>query len=176
MSAEQLDSLLTDKLAKIPEEMTPERDLWTGIERAISHKNQQASSSVKTTAFVPMAWAASVFVAVLASWLSFAPLSSAPEQSGLVQHEASTEALVNFMDENFNQQKQAMLVSFGQPNLSTLPPAMQDELTKLADARKAIAKALLTDKDNVELLNLLDFTQQQELKLLAQLYRQYQVI
>ena len=53
---------------------------------------------------------------------------------------------------------------------------MQQELTQLSEARASIRKALLTDKNNADLINLLDFTQQQELKLLQQLYRQYQVI
>jgi hypothetical protein len=53
---------------------------------------------------------------------------------------------------------------------------MQTELSQLAKARVAIRNALDNDENNVDLLNLLDFTQQQELKLLQQLYRQYQVI
>jgi hypothetical protein len=80
------------------------------------------------------------------------------------------------MQKNFQQQKSAMLVSFGQPNLAQLPEAMKQELQQLEAARKSIRQALLKDENNVDLLNLLDFTQQQELKLLTQLYQQYQVI
>jgi len=46
----------------------------------------------------------------------------------------------------------------------------------LAAARESIRQALLKDKNDIDLLNLLDFTQQQELKLISQLYQQYQVI
>ena len=67
-------------------------------------------------------------------------------------------------------------MSYGQPTVDKLPLAMQKELTQLADARASIRKALVTDENNADLLNLLDFTQQQELKLLQQLYRQYLVI
>ena len=63
-----------------------------------------------------------------------------------------------------------MLVSYGQPDMTNLPIKMQDQLTELAQARKTIEKALANDGNNVELLNLLRFTQQQELKLLQQLY------
>jgi hypothetical protein len=175
-SADNVDHVITQKLSDLPIEIAPDRDLWTGIERAISHKKQQPDHDKTENHFVPMAWAASVLVAVLVAWLSFAPLILSPTQNELVQQQPSSDALVDYMDKSFTQQKKTMLVSFGQPNLTQLPQAMQDELTKLANARKSITKALINDKNNVDLLNLLDFTQQQELKLLEQLYRQYQVI
>ena len=74
------------------------------------------------------------------------------------------------MDENFQQQKQAMLVSFGNPDLAKLSVNMQNQLSQLAQARKAIESALANDENNADLLNLLRFTQQQELSLLQQLY------
>ena len=117
---------------------------------------------------------------MLVSWFTFSPsineksapvLVKAQEKSGVTQGQ-----LVTFMQQNFNQQKQTLLASYGQPTVDKLPAAMQQELTQLSDARASIRKALLTDENNADLLNLLDFTQQQELKLLQQLYRQYQVI
>lgn len=183
------DKLLTASIAALPEEITPERDLWAGIERAISTKKQlpDTSMQVSSTAssqhsnvhkvtFTPMAWAASIVLAVLISWGTLAPLIQNSSVEQVAQQPTIHDDLVNFMEQNFTKQKQTMLVSFGQPSLATLPVEMQSELTKLADARKTISKALLADKNNVDLLNLLDFTQQQELKLLEQLYRQYQVI
>jgi 3-dehydroquinate dehydratase len=80
------------------------------------------------------------------------------------------------MQHNFQQQKQTLLVSYGKPSMEQLSPAMKKELKQLGDARASIRKALASDENNADLLNLLDFTQQQELKLLQQLYRQYQVI
>ncbi len=46
---------------------------------------------------------------------------------------------------------------------------MQEQLLQLSQARLAIKKALENDENNVDLLNLLRFTQQQELNLLQQL-------
>jgi len=174
------DQDLSEQVALLPNEMTPERDLWPGIERAINHKSQQVVTDKQGNVYVPGAWAASVLVVMLASWFTFSPSNKVSESPVLVQSNKEENAmqgqLVNFMQQNFQQQKQTLLVSYGQPALDKLPPAMQQELKQLSDARASIRKALLTDENNADLLNLLDFTQQQELKLLQQLYRQYQVI
>ena len=114
------------------------------------------------------------------SWFTFSPSTVEQSIPVMVQNQQKTSPtpgqLVNFMQQNFKLQKQTLLASYGQPTVDRLPVAMQKELTQLADARASIRKALLTDNNNADLLNLLDFTQQQELKLLQQLYRQYQVI
>jgi hypothetical protein len=174
------DKLLTDQVAKLTNEMTPERDLWSGIERAINHQTQEISDNKKNAVFVPSAWAASILIVMLASWFTFSPSSNglrAPKMAQSEQEEKVMQGeLVSFMQNNFQQQKQTLLVSYGQPAVDTLPVAMQKELKQLGDARASIRKALLADENNADLLNLLDFTQQQELKLLQQLYLQYQVI
>ena len=174
------DKALAEQVATLPVEMTPERDLWSGIERAINHKNQELTINKQRKLLMPSAWAASIALVILMSWVTFSPSineESAPvlvetqEKNGVTQGQ-----LVNFMQQNFKKQKQTLLASYGQPTVDKLPAAMQQELTQLSDARASIRKALLTDENNADLLNLLDFTQQQELKLLQQLYRQYQVI
>ncbi len=174
------DKVLAEQIAKLPNEMTPERDLWSGIERAINHKAQEIPKLKQSNIFVPSAWAASIAMVMLVSWFTFSPSINEKGSPALVktQKESSVTQgqLVAFMQENFQQQKQTLLVSYGQPTVDNLPQAMQKELKQLADARESIRKALLTDENNADLLNLLDFTQQQELKLLQQLYRQYQVI
>ena len=180
LSSEVSEQVLNNQVVKLADEITPERDLWSGIERAISQKVQEAPTSQTKSNLVPLAWAASFIAAVLVSWLTFTPQIEQQTQQELIAdvgiNPVVTEQLVTFMQQNFQQQKAAMLVSFGQPNLTQLPEVMQQELEQLAAARKSIRQALLTDEKNVDLLNLLDFTQQQELKLLAQLYQQYQVI
>lgn len=174
------EKILAEQVLLLPNEMTPERDLWPGIERAINHQSQETVQSEKNNVFVPSAWAASVLVVMLASWFTFSPSNNGFKSPEIVQNQQeenkAQDSLVSFMQDNFQQQKQTLLVSYGQPTMDKLPPAMQQELKQLADARASIRKALLTDENNVDLLNLLDFTQQQELKLLQQLYRQYQVI
>ncbi len=174
------DKGLAEQVAKLSTEIQPERDLWPGIERAINHQEQQRSENTNSNVFVPSAWAASIALVILMSWFTFSPSIDEQGIPELVKNKQlsnpSQGALVNFMQQNFQQQKQTLLVSYGQPAMEQLPAAMQIELKKLADARSSIKTALLTDENNADLLNLLDFTQQQELKLLQELYRQYQVI
>tara|TARA_B110000467_G_C18302854_1_gene472575 strand:+ start:775 stop:1338 length:564 start_codon:yes stop_codon:yes gene_type:complete len=176
VSKEIAEQVLTDKITRLTTEMTPERDLWSGIEHAISQKSQQSIDSKPKINVIPMAWAASFVVAILVSWLSFMPNSQQQSPVEVANNTQESGQLVSFMQDNFKQQKAAILVSFGQSNPAQLPQAMQKELDQLAAARKSIRQALLKDENNVDLLNLLDFTQQQELKLVTQLYRQYQVI
>lgn len=174
------DKALAEQVTKLPNEMAPERDLWSGIERAINHKSQEVAADKQRNIFVPSAWAASIAMVMLMSWFTFSPLTTEENTPELVKTQdrngVTQGQLVNFMQQNFKQQKQTLLASYGQPTVDKLPAAMQQELTQLSDARASIRKALLTDENNADLLNLLDFTQQQELKLLQQLYRQYQVI
>lgn len=171
MNKQISEQALASYVDKLPREMQPERDLWSGIERAIQGKSQQNTVEHKKNNVVPMAWAASLIAAVLVTWISFAPT---PQLSTplTVNNETTAEKLqlVNSMQSNFQQQKQAMLVSYGQPDMTNLPVKMQNQLIELEKARKAIEKALENDANNVDLLNLLRFTHQQELSLLQQLY------
>jgi len=169
MNEQISDQALASQVNKLPKEMQPERDLWSGIERAIQGQSQQSYNESTKNNLAPMAWAASLIAAVLVAWVSFAPT---PQLSTplMAKNEGTTEQLVNTMQTNFQQQKQAMLVSYGQPDMTNLPIKMQNQLIELAQARKAIEKALINDGNNVDLLNLLRFTHQQELNLLQKLY------
>ena len=174
------DALLDKKTAELVPEIAPQRDLWSGIERAINHQSQQSSVFKSRALSMPSVWAASVAMIMLVSWLTLAPQHNPFKETRLVSHSTEVKAnqaqLVAMMQQSFNQQKVSLRSSYGNPKIELLPIAMQTELSQLAKARVAIRNALENDENNVDLLNLLDFTQQQELKLLQQLYRQYQVI
>lgn len=167
------DEKLTSQVNKLPKELEPERDLWQGIERAIQHKAQHQNIERNIVVNAPLAWAASIVIAVLVTWLSVTP-SLDKNQTSIVKQQVLPrevgDQLVSAMAENFQQQKQAMLVSFGNPDLEKLSTKMQSQLNQLLQARKAIESALAKDENNTDLLNLLRFTQQQELSLLQQLY------
>ncbi|MGL1957047.1 MAG: hypothetical protein OCD00_07000 [Colwellia sp.] len=173
---DKVDKQLSQQIDLLSNEIEPQRDLWSGIERAIQNKPQEQVYIKKENSFAPVAWAASVIVAVLITWLSISP----EPKSLLVNNADKTIVagqLIALMQQNFTQQKQAMLVSFGEPDLSDLSENMKTQLQQLASARQTIEKALLADEGNIDLLNLLRFTQQQELNLLQQLYSpQWQTI
>ena len=168
MTSKQLlsEQALNDQVDSLPNELSPERDLWSGIEKAISHQSQDTVSRTadKQGRKIPLAWAASVVAAVLLTWGVYKPQNGA-EPSGQVNVN-----LVAAMEQSFEHQKQTMLVSFGQPKLQELPAEMQTELKQLASAQATIKKALESDENNVDLLNLLRWTQQQELDFIKQLY------
>lgn len=166
------DKQLQAKIDELPKELAPERELWTGIEKAI---NQTSANDVESNqkqgakVFMPTAWAASLVAAVLVTWLSLSPsggIDANPEPS-----------LVAAITQDFSQQKQLLLTSFGQPDTAQLPESMKAELDKLANARASIVAALEDDENNTDLLNLLQWTQQQELELIKRLYTpQWQTI
>jgi len=148
------------KIDELPQEMSPERDLWTGIEKAIQNKTQESANRQGKNIIVPVAWAASVCLAVLMTWGSMTPTEDSMQ----------TLSVASVLKEDFAQQRQTLLVSFGAPDISKLSPEMQAELNKLASARKSIEKALTDDPENADLLNLLRWTQQQELDFIEKLY------
>jgi len=164
MNKETSEQHLEREVHKLAKEMSPKRDLWSGIERAIAlspQENNAKGVSNKSTVIVPTAWAASIVAAVLLTWVSFTPNdTNLPNSINLASN----------MQESFEEQKQFVLASFGQPELTKLSKEMQTQLTELSKARKAIATALVDDENNSELLNLLRWTQKQELDLLKQLY------
>ncbi len=155
------DHELDDELTQMPSEMTPKRDLWSGIERAIATTEQQKTYSPKKNVVAPTAWAASVLAAVLLTWITLGPLGG---------NNPLSVDLASVMQSDFEKQKQLMLTSFGQPELTQLSEDMQKQLKELSSARTAINSALKNDPENSELLNLLRWTQKQELDLLKQLY------
>lgn len=173
MSKQMSDKTLAAYVDSLPKEMSPQRDLWSGIERAIHDKSQQSGNVNQKNSVAPVAWAASFIAAVLLSWVAFSPTSrvTAPvTASNENELQPPHGQLVSSMQASFQQQKQAMLVSYGQPDMTHLPANMQAQLEELAKARNTIKKALINDENNIDLLNLLRFMQQQELNLLQQLY------
>jgi hypothetical protein len=161
------EQALHKQLNALDKEITPERDLWQGIEFAIERTEQQSQQSGYRQ---PLAWAASVLLAVLVGWGGW---QLAPQKSVI----APANTLVASLAVDFSSQRQAMLVSLGQPDLNALDPKIKAQFDEFTKARQALHKALADDPQNTDLLNLLSWLQQQELALLEQLYRpQWQTI
>ena len=166
------DQDLQKQVEGLGAELTPNRDLWPGIEKALTKQvidQQEQQSEAK-------AWSLKQVMPIAASFFVAAILLSVllPSQQNNVSEHTQ---LVQSIESNFSQQKQAMLVSFGQPDLAKLPVDMQNQLKQLSNAQKSLIKAIEADPNNVELLDLLRWTQTQELTLLEQLYSpQWQTI
>ncbi len=160
---------LDTHISELPKEISPERDLWQGIDKAITH-DEQLTHKINTKA--PVAWAASIVAAVLLTWYG----TGVHLSNDAIDSNAKMN-LVARMHHDFEQEKQLVLASFGQPKVEELSPAMQEQLKQLAQARNSIEKALKNDENNTDLINLLRWTQQQELKLIEKLYSpQWQTI
>jgi len=150
---------LQQQVATLPTEIEPQRDLWLGIEKAINHPS--VPNSNRRNSYQPtLTWAAAIILAIFSSWYVWSPNPT-----------ASTPSIAQIMRQTFEQQKQGLLTSYGQANTQLLPNLMQQQLKELESAQHTILNALKTQPQNADLLNLLRFTQQQELKLLAQLYQ-----
>jgi negative regulator of sigma E activity len=154
------EQALQDKIDALSDEITPERDLWSGIDHAIEHQCQSAIHKTEKTNFKPYALAASVMLAVLVTVFNYSSLNT-PQQK-LTGLEA--------IEQQFDQQKNAMLVSFGEPKIDKLPSDIQAQFNELKAARLSLVEALKSDPNNPNLLNLLKYTQRQELSLIEQLY------
>lgn len=85
------DRALQQHINELPKEMSPERDLWVGIEKAIEHQSQQSTVAPTKSSFkTPVAWAASVVAAVLLTWLGsdiYAPMTAAPPTVAVQMHQ-----------------------------------------------------------------------------------------
>ncbi|WP_033076045.1 hypothetical protein [Thalassotalea sp. ND16A] len=144
-------------------DIKPERDLWAGIEHAIEHNSQQHVANEikpKRVNIAPFAWAASIVVAVLFTW----NINSNKDM------QIAQVSAVEVLQQQYSQEKNSMLVSFGEPDLSQLPADIQKQFNELQSARTSLEAALADDPNNKDLLNLLKWTQKQELNLLEQLF------
>ncbi|WNC71711.1 hypothetical protein RGQ13_16555 [Thalassotalea psychrophila] len=160
------DQQLQTQIDNLAKDIKPERDLWAGIEHAIEHNSQQVSAPKKPH-FAPYAWAASVALAVLLTW-------NINTNTSVQVAEVSA---IDVIQQQYSQEKNSMLVTFGEPDLKELPVEIQSQFNELDSARKSLINALADDPNNADLLNLLKWTQQQELNLIEQLYSpQWQTI
>lgn len=168
MTKQNSEQQLQAQIDALSAEIKPQRDLWAGIEHAIEH-NALIADEPKKRDVAPFAWAASIVAAVLLTWTLNSPINTAVTTADL--------SPIELLEQQYSQEKSSMLVSFGQPDLRKLPDSMKKQFSELQSARESLLKALEDDPNNADLLNLLKWTQSQELSLLEQLYSpQWQTI
>ncbi|WP_438864277.1 hypothetical protein [Neptunicella sp.] len=151
MSNDKFEQQLRREIEQLDKQRQPQRDLWTGIELAIS---KEASTPNKPY----LAVAAALVVIGFVGWMSLKPngLQNDPQQ------------LVAALSQQHQQQMKGLLVSFAdQPALTT---NWQQQLRELDEAAEAVKKALQQDPDNPALLRMLQQIYQQQIDLIEKVH------
>lgn len=168
---------LDELLARVPRDVKPERDLWSGIHAQIA---SSAESEVRKHSFRGV-WqiAASVLLVVASSATTYFIMREHNSQPVQAQTEMPTPAL-SAMPAKFGMQElgadyqktHAALEAQFEQRIATLPPLTQAKLRRnLAELRRAahdIAQTLAQQPSNTLLQELLMSTYQSELQLLTQ--------
>ncbi|MFC3033652.1 hypothetical protein ACFOEE_14080 [Pseudoalteromonas fenneropenaei] len=151
MSKESFDAFLQRELKQLPEALEPQRDLWTGIERAV---NQEQQVAVKKTNHRPWLGVAACIGAAAVSWSL--TLKTQPDNMLVIS-------------DVFETQKQGLLVQYaGQPALTD---NWQVQLAELESAEQAIKQALKSDPQNAALLRMLSQVYQQQIDLINKVHQ-----
>lgn len=176
MTEKSFDQVLQQKVGELPQQLQPTRDLWQGIDIAlteqylekefgqepngISRDKKNTGSGAKIVdlsdwlSVKPMAVAASLSLVTFISWNAF---NGPVNQSGPSQ-------LVSQMMQQHDEQKSVLLASFSQrPELTS---NWQAQLQELEEAERAIEAALQNDPENIALLKMLQQVHQQQLELI----------
>ncbi len=148
---------MTQQLEALPREKTPSRDLWPGIEYAIS----QSQAAEKTSWRRQTGIAASFLVALLVGYMGYQGLGN----QGILQN---NQAIAEQMSVQFMQQRDALLISLDGQNATT--QNWQQQLDELDAAAKAIKAALKEDPNNQALLAMLKNVYEQQLKLIERVH------
>ena len=155
MSKTNFEYVLLSRLTDVNKSQQPDRDLWPGIELALSCEASELSGVVGKKIYLI---AATIAVFGLIGWLSFDqyPVSLTGDD------------LVASLSEQHLQQKNALLVRFqDQPALTK---NWQDLLTELDAAAEAIKTALENEPNNMALLKMLQNVHQQQINLIERVH------
>lgn len=161
MTTNKSQDSLQQQLASLPQDVQPDRDLWQGIELAITQQ-PTITEKAKPKSWVYGAVAASILVPAVAVWISISSLSG-PVEPGL-----DSAALIAQLSEQYESQKSSLLVTY--QDKPALTDNWQAQLTELEDAASAIKAALKQDPNNVALLRMLQTVYQQQIDLIERVH------
>lgn len=161
MTTNKSQDSLQQQLQSLPNSVQPNRDLWQGIELAITEQPSIAGKS-KPRSWMYGAVAASILVPAVAVWLSMSGLSG-PAVTGL-----DSAAVIAQLSEQYESQKSSLLVTY--QDKPALTDNWQAQLTELEDAAAAIKSALKHDPNNVALLRMLQTVYQQQIDLIERVH------
>ena len=156
MSNTKFEQTLVNQLSDVKKEQQPQRDLWPGIELALSREAPDSTSVVVGRKMYLVA--ATVAMFGLIGWLSI--------NQQLVSF--TGDDLVASLSAQHLDQKNALLVRFqDQPALTQ---NWQHQLTELDDAADAIKTALENEPNNMALLKMLQSVHQQQINLIERVH------
>jgi hypothetical protein len=156
MNKTNFEQALADQLIDLNKEQNPDRDLWPGIELALSSETLDSSHSVAGKKLYLVA--ATIAMFGLIGWLSVSQQSVS----------LTGDDLVASLSEQHLQQKNALLVRFqDQPALTQ---NWQEQLTELDNAADAIKTALENEPNNMALLKMLQNVHQQQINLIERVH------
>ncbi|MDY6927265.1 MAG: hypothetical protein SWN10_09230 [Pseudomonadota bacterium] len=147
---------LKRQLDKLPEDIKPSRDLWLGIELAITHDAPAQPARSRW----PLAAAAGLVLPAVLVWL-FMSGSQPPVGS-------TNPTVVAQMSKQFESQKASLLVAYRDQN--AVADNWQGQLAELESAADAIKAALKNDPNNMALLRMLQSVYQQQIDLIERVH------
>ncbi|CCQ11535.1 putative orphan protein [Pseudoalteromonas luteoviolacea B = ATCC 29581] len=151
MNKKPFDEMLKQEIQNLPDEITPTRELWPGVERAISSEAMEisASTNIKPWLGVAVCLGAALFSVLM-----------------IMKQEPNNAVLIA---DFFESQKQSLLVRYqSQPALTD---NWQAQLVELEAAEAAIRQALDEDPQNAALLRMLSQVYQQQLDLITKVHQ-----
>ena len=158
MSNNEFEKQLRSQIDALDREKQPERDLWSGIDVALSKEQQSPEQSSTGKQLRIFAVAASLAFVGIFSWFSID--QSVPNFDG--------QELVAALSNQHQQQKDALLVKFqDQPALTQ---NWEKQLEELDEAALAIKAALEQEPNNMALLKMLQNVHQQQIDLIERVH------
>lgn len=153
MNKPDFNRFLNQELEQLNQEIEPKRDLYAGIEKALSRQQQskQPFSVAKLSAIA----ASFCALMVAATWFYMAP--------------AQSSLPIAQMESMFQHEKQALLVQYS--GQDPLIDDWQNQLKVLEDAELAVKKALEEEPNNAVLLRMLAQVYQQQLDLINKVHK-----
>lgn len=158
MNKASFEQDLKQQVADMHKDKRPDRDLWAGIELALSQDEANTQDVVSKGETKWYLVAATVAAFGLIGWVSLGQQSTS----------LTGDELVAALSQQHQQQKSALLVRFqDQPALTQ---NWQEQLTELDDAAEAIKKALENEPNNMALLKMLQNVYQQQIGLIERVH------
>lgn len=156
------DKQLDDLIDGLDPEMAPKRDLWLGIEQAITNMPQQKpnESAVKQGQWLKVAAMFAPVTLAIGLWLGL--------PKGIDQQIAEPSWLTP-VSASFELQKQQLLQRVS--NTNVISPNWRSSLTELESAEKALKKALIHQPEDAVLMKMLTQIHQQQLALISKAHQ-----